>query len=140
MAIDPYPHLLFPACADLVHIGVSVPDVLMDMEKAIGEDLTRDFVRVWGGREFCVPYKSSKSGAAEYLREQFLGGRLLIPSGPASVGSRRAFTIYIDLKNGASLATIARRLGCNLRTVSNHKRRLLDLGLIKPTLTKESTL
>lgn len=140
MAIDPHPHLLFPACADLVHIGVGVPDVLMGMEKTIGEDLTRDFVRMWGGREFSVPFKPSKSGAAEYLRENIGFGRLLIPSGPASVASRRAFTIYVDLKNGASLATIARRLGCNLRTVSNHKRRLLDLGVIKPTLTKEPTL
>lgn len=135
MANDLFPHLLQPTCAQCVGIGLKIPSLLWDLEDDCGNEVLIAFLRECGGRELTIASRPSepKDGdlvdkAIFWLRQRFRSGKLVIPLGPTSYQSRLAWTVYIRLIEGASLAAIVKELHCDIRTVCIQKKRLTGLG------------
>ena len=84
MSNDPYPLLLFPTCAEAGGIGLSVPELLWDLEDACGPDVIKAVVLAFGGREISLsgvwetPFdRDPVQTGREWLRRQLGKGNML---------------------------------------------------------------
>lgn len=154
MSGDPFPFLLSPTCAECAGVGLPDPPVMLwDMEDDCGHDVLRAFLLAHGGRQVSLATKplAEKPGdpvnaALRWLQENVGHGRITVPNGPMGHSARLAWTIYHRLKQGQSLAEISSALHVHTRTVSNHRARLIGIGVLpeqigggKPRTTKRKS-
>ena len=134
MSNTPTLGLLVPTCAQAYGIGIYMPPYLLTLEREVGAVALRAFLFEWAGREINIPVaiQADMPHAAilANLRDHFGPGRMTIASGPVSYNARLAWSIYEGLRAGRSGAEVARHCGCHARTVSNHKKRLKERGLL----------
>lgn len=142
METDLTPHLLIPTCAQCDEIGLrEMPELLCDIEAAFGFDVLKAFLFAYGGGEYYVkvlPTVATKQSDLWplhlWLKQRLYGGKITIPMGNIALITRVAWTIAMRLREGWSLATIARAVGCDTRTVSMHKKRLIKIGWLRAAL------
>lgn len=137
MTGTPPRYLPTPTCSEAYAIGIYIPPHLLSIERTVGVEPLRAFLEEWGGREFGIPTTvtadTPHAEVVDALRAQFGPGRFMIAVGPLGSNVRVAWSVYLGLKNGMSLTEIARQCGCHARTVSGHKKRLMDRGLLSAT-------
>lgn len=138
---DPTPNLLFPSCSDCDRIGLHVmPEMLRSMERDVGPDGVLAFLIAYGGREFLASAsgpRANGSAAEKWMDARYPGEKVVIPKGPTAHSARLAWTIFMHLQQGWSLARISGATGCTVRTVCNRKRLFREIGFLAdgPTST-----
>ncbi|MDF3606238.1 hypothetical protein PE067_08890 [Paracoccus sp. DMF-8] len=111
--------------------------MLWDMEDDCGHDVLRAFLLAHGGRQVSVASKpigevpgDLVNTALRWLQTHIGHGRITVPSGLMAYHARLAWTIYHRLMRGQSLAEISAALHVHSRTVSNHRARLINIGVV----------
>lgn len=117
-------------------IGVDMPDMLVRMERDLGWDLAAAFLLDWAGRDYGIRKIAPRTEVAHeevntWLQNEFVHGRIPIPLGPLAWQARLAWAIYNALAEGTSHDRIAKRFGCSVRSVTNHRRRYETRGLLR---------
>lgn len=138
MTGDPFPLLLTPTCAECAGIGLpAILAMLWDMEDECGHDVLRAFLLAHGGRQISLPSRPLPelpghpvNTAFRWLQAHVGYGKITVPSGPIAHSARLAWTIYHRLVQGQSLAEISAALHVHTRTVSNHRARLISVGVV----------
>lgn len=143
MQSDPFPNLLFPSCAQCAGIGIEqIPEFLWALEDELGFDTLRVFLLAHGGRRCDIQKRDGSKvideldrlGQAYAFTRSYWGhGRIAIPLGPAARRARAAWTAFEHLKQGQSLQTVARLIGCNERQVSRQKAKFIEIGALNIT-------
>jgi hypothetical protein len=138
MSNDPHSELDFPTCAEAAGIGfAAIPDMLWDMEDDCGAEVMKAMVLAYGGLELTVskihhfPWERDPliQGRA-WLWERLGPGSVRIPKGPGTRSARVAWTAFRLLRDGASLSAVSLATGCDMRTISNIKRKLRGIGAL----------
>lgn len=145
MKTDLTPHLLIPTCAECDAIALrEMPELLCDIEAEFGFDMLKEFLFAHGGGQYCVKRQLSPEIKASpllavhvWMRARLYGGTVTIPMGNLSLNVRLAWTIATHLRAGMSLAATARATGCDARTVSAHKKRLVKIGWLGPNCSPQ---
>lgn len=138
LAIDPFPALLLPTCAQCAGIGLhGIPAMLWDMEDACGEAALFAFLLAYGGRRYKAPAKEPQtqpdeplSVARRWFYDQFGSGAVDIPLGPAARRARFAWTVFDRLQRGHAAPKIASELRSSERTILLQKARLRRIGAL----------
>lgn len=144
MENDLTPHLLIPTCIQCDQIGLrEMPELLCEIEAEFGFDVLIAFLSINGGRQYCVkvmPTMATKQSDLWplhlWLKQRLYGGKITVPMGNIALVTRVAWTIAVRLREGWSLSSIARAVGCDTRTVSMHKQRLTKIGWLRTALPK----
>lgn len=142
MQTDLTPHLLIPTCTQCDEIALrEMPELLCDIETQFGTALLTEFLFAYGGRQYSVSVRPTEERKAsrlwpvhEFMRSRCIAGDISIPMGTVAFTVRLAWTIALRLRDGWSLAEIARAVGCDTRTVSHHKKRLTKIGWLRAAL------
>jgi hypothetical protein len=138
LAIDPFPALLLPTCAQCAGIGLhGIPAMLWDMEDACGEAALFAFLLAYGGRRYKAPAKEPQarsddplSIARNWFHNQFGSGAIDIPLGPAAQRARFAWTVFDRLQRGHTVQKVASDLRVSERTILFQKARLRRIGAL----------
>ncbi|URF46822.1 helix-turn-helix domain-containing protein [Dinoroseobacter shibae] len=137
--------LLYPTAAECRRIGLYMPPMIADMERAVGAQTTRAFLIQHGGKDLLIPVKvkpgHAHNAALTWLLKTYGAGRLSIPFGPASRTARMRWTAYRHFEAGRSVRVIAQALDTTERSVTRHRRRLVEAGALapRPFQTSEET-
>ncbi len=133
-------HLL--NCAEMERMGLHVPEMLRDLEKALGPQAVWKLTGVYGGSQFYIPQKSNidrsvanqRLGAdcIRWLFDKYDHGLITIPMGPHASGPLLLKALRTALAAGKPLGQIAKDHGCHIRTVDRAKRKLRDAGFLIP--------
>jgi hypothetical protein len=122
-----------PSCAEARRVGIRIPDLLVELEAAVGVEETRAFLLRFGGRRIAVGKNpNAGSPAVVWLRAEVGHGDLLVPFGPLGRAARLRWAIYRLAAEGRSVNQIAGLVGCHRRTVETAQQKLRQLGLLHP--------
>lgn len=114
--------------------------VLAEIEGLIGRELTLRFARAFGGARVYIPGRNASPhgrvqsvighAATLKLAEGFGNLTISLPNGPERGPAAKARQIHKLLLDGASAGRIARECGVTERTAFNHRRRLIEAGVL----------
>ena len=127
--------------SEMVRLGLHVPEMLRDLEKALGVEAVWTLTGACDGCECGIPQKSRMSRSVvtrrlgkeivTWLFETYNYGNIVIPMGAHGSRALRLSTFLTALEAGKSHSQIAKENGCHTRTVERIKRRLLDAGFLQ---------
>lgn len=140
MENDPTPNLLFPTCAECEAMGIPMPEMLSQMEAALGFDVFRSFLLKHSGQQLCIRVRPEGDAVQEWLNKNAGWGRIIIPRGPSKTTARAQWTALAMLREGRSLRETSRAVNVHHRTVSKWKTNFIDLGLLAGEHTLQPSL
>jgi len=124
----------------MIDLGMTVPEILEELEDSLGPDTVWTLTRLFGGTEINIPHEHSlaRSILTEKLGDQvthwlfntYGPGRIQIPLGPHSSRALKMAAFRAALLDRQTHRKIAQSQGCHIRTVERAKRELVTAGFL----------
>ena len=127
-------------CDEIINLGMTVPELLKNLEDALGPDAVWKLTSLFGGTETHIPQENrmATSGVTaqlgdpitRWLFKTYGPGRIQIPLGPNSSRVLKMAAFRVALLSRQTHRTIAQSLGCHIRNVERAKRELVNAGFL----------